>query len=306
MFVLEEIAKKIEDVLNGFESDYEFSVATQGYHFDKIANHKTGKNFVPVFIELMSGDNEPIPGLNMASYDIETTIYFPVRFKHDFFMLQDKLNNAFCGQVINVGELTGKCVSNLSVPTYGEIQDLDLNEFRDWVETIYRKEISVSEPYQTMTFTLYFGTVKQGIPFGNNVEYYLSFSYEDNSTTIEMHEVKLLWDIPSSQLDVSTVGQQLFLHARQGVLPSITTRARSIMFYADNNDTIATLFKLYFSGEIDKITSIKLKKVIKDSGKYNGTYIYDNVIVNFEDNVERGAPLSAIITFGDKATYYGN
>lgn len=306
MFVLEEVANKIEEILNGFESNYEFSVQTQGYHLDKIANHESGKNFIPVFIELTSGDIEPIPSLNMASYNIETTIYFPVRFKHDFFVLQDKINNAFCGQTIDIGTLTGKCVSNLSIPTYGEIQDLDLNEFKEWVENIYRKEISVSEPYQTMTFTLYFGTVKQGIPFGNNVDYYLSYTYKDeNGTSISKDEVKLLWDIPSSQIDISTVGQQLFMYPRQGILPNITTRASSILFYADDNDTIATLFNLYYKGELDAITSIKLKKIIKDSGRYNGTYTYDNVIVNFEDNVERGAPLSATITFGDKAKVYG-
>lgn len=312
MFVLQEVAESIEKTLNTIDSDYEFSVATQGFHIDKIANHKSGKNFIPVFVTLASGENEPIPNLSMSSYEINVVIYFPVRFKNDFFLLQDKLNKAYCGQVVELGVLTGKCVSNISVASYGEIQDLDLNEFKEWVENVYKKEISVNEPFQTMEFSLFFGTVKKGIPFGNNIKYLLSYKYTKydpnlkKQVEISMPQVELLWDNVGSETETSTIGQQLFEYARQGVLPNITTRARSILVYADDNDTIATLFKLYNLGQLDTITELKLTKEIDASDRYSGAYEYDNVLISFNESVERGSPLSATLTFGDKAYYYGN
>ena len=170
MIELEDVAIQLENLLNsaeGFEQ-YEFNVETTGFHLDHIYNKETGKNFIPVFLSTMGGQHNPVPNLKQTDANIQVTFYYPVRFKKDFFRLNDFLINTFVGKFIAFGQQKARC--NISLPQYGEIQDLDLNEFKKWVDQLFHKTISVMEPYQSMTITLYMATVGSDFIWGDNVK----------------------------------------------------------------------------------------------------------------------------------------
>lgn len=185
MILLNEIAQKLEAILNGTDietmefsrpTDFEFAVETSGYHLDHIYDKVTGKNFLPVFITSMGGSYDPVIGVKRNTYNVSVTIYFPVSFKEQMYTLNEYLVNCFVGTQRNYGALSGKCLSNISVPEYGEIQDLDLNQFQSWVQNVYQKRIDVMQPYMTMTFVLYLVNAGEDFVFGNSVEYRMTIN----------------------------------------------------------------------------------------------------------------------------------
>ena len=105
MIRIDEVAKKLENVLNGTDPEvvtligegkvqqpptgFYFKVATEGFHIDKIYDEAAGKNFIPVFISSMGGQFNPVPELLQANYVIPIAIYFPVRFKYELFKLNE-------------------------------------------------------------------------------------------------------------------------------------------------------------------------------------------------------------------------
>ena len=171
MIVLDEIALKLSELLNdplyGNPADFSFVVETAGVHLDTIK--KEDKNFIPVFISSFGGTFNPVPNLKELTATVQVTLYFPVRFKEEFYALNDFLAENLVGKYLNWGSNSGKCVSNISLPTFGEIQNLDLNEFKQWVSSVYRKEISITEPYMSMNFSLYLTSASSSFVFGNDV-----------------------------------------------------------------------------------------------------------------------------------------
>lgn len=169
MIILTELAQKLETILNdpSNPADYLFKVATEGFHIDTIADKNVNKNFIPVFIGSMGGTHNPVPQLKQASQTVSVVLYYPVRFKNDFYEIYDYLAGVFVGTSLNYGAVSGVAISNMSVPQYGELQNLDFNEFRKWVEDNYQKTIEVMETYMSMQFTLYFTTAGGEFLWGN-------------------------------------------------------------------------------------------------------------------------------------------
>ncbi len=177
MIVLSEVASKIEELINGENGlglSYYFKVETQGFHIDHIIDRKKNTNFIPVFISSMGGEYNPVPKLKQSNASIPIVFYFPVRFKDDFYRLNDFLADLFVGQIINYGTLTKNAISNISVPRYGEIQTLDFKEFKEWVSEYYQETIDKSEPYMSMEFTLFLSNAATGYVYGNNITVSLS------------------------------------------------------------------------------------------------------------------------------------
>lgn len=170
MIPLTTIAEKLQTILNGLQafSQYQFEVQTHGFHLDKISDTQTGKNFIPVFVSTMGGQYNPVPFLKQADYSIPITFYYPVRFKDDFFLLNESLVDVFVGQFITFGTYKARC--NISIAQFGEITDLDLKEFKEWVGSIYRKEIEVREPYISMTINLYITTYAPELIWGDDLK----------------------------------------------------------------------------------------------------------------------------------------
>jgi len=190
MVRLYEVAEKLGKLLNGTDSetpagysaDYDFQVATEGFHLDKISNKNTRKNFIPVFVGSFGGTYNPIPYLKEADYTLTVTLYYPVRFKNDFYALNDYLVECFVGKTLNYGTYSGKCLSNISVAQYGEIAPVDLEELSSWTLQTYSKEISVTESYMSMTFNLYLTTIGSDYLLGNDIKMNLQLSYEETYT----------------------------------------------------------------------------------------------------------------------------
>lgn len=183
MVVLSEVAIKLQNILNGIDAeivglqrdtDLFFKVETEGYHLDTIADNQTHKNFIPVFISSMGGQYNAIPDFKEASFNIPVVIYFPVRFKDDFFRINDYLVDCFVGKLNDYGTQSGKCLSNISVAQFGEIVGLDLQQFQQWVGNIYNKKIDVMEKWMSMTFTLYLTSIESGAIYSNSVKYKMS------------------------------------------------------------------------------------------------------------------------------------
>lgn len=187
MIIINEIAKKLEDILNGedFETtqftrptDFEFSVATEGFHLDHIYNINKGRNFIPVFISSLGGQYDAVPNLKRATNTFKVDIYFPVRFKDQFFALNEYLVNCFVATKLDYGSISGRCLSNISVAQYGEITDLDLRQFAEWTNNLWKMPQDIMEPYMSMTFTLYLTYAENEFIYGNDVSYSMSFEYQ--------------------------------------------------------------------------------------------------------------------------------
>lgn len=178
MMILSEIAEKLEAILNDSDNPvaFQYKVEAQGFHIDHIINKDVGTNFIPVFVASMGGQFNAVPDLKQGTYVIPITFYFPVRFKDEIFKLGDYLVATFVGKYINYGTYSGYAISNLSVPTYGEIQDLDLDQFQEWVENIYQNRVGrKNEPFMSMSINLYLTDAAEGFIFGNSVDAHLVY-----------------------------------------------------------------------------------------------------------------------------------
>jgi len=170
MIIIPDILTKLDSLLNDQNNPighYEFVVESVGFHLDKISDNNTGKNFIPVFVSTMGGQNNPVPHLKQAELNVPITFYYPVRFKDDFFVLYDYLCDTFVGKFITFGTQKARC--NVSIPQFGEIQDLDLKEYKAWVGSIYQRELDVMEPYLSMTVNLYLSIAGESFVYGDDI-----------------------------------------------------------------------------------------------------------------------------------------
>ena len=210
MIVLTDVAAKLEELLNGVGNDFpfQFVVKSQGYHLDSIADHKKGYNLIPVFVSSLGGEYNPVPNLHEANFTYSVNIYFPVRFKEDFYQLNEFLENTFVGKKVQIGSQNPLC--NISPAEYGEIVGVELSRFKSWVEEEYEstggkffeKEQEVCEEYMSMTFKLYCTTLGEGFMFGNDVKYELTMKlpiYQEQVTKISL----IMFSSPSPKITFS-------------------------------------------------------------------------------------------------------
>ena len=240
MIILSEVAQKLEKILNGQDPEvtatnptgFYFQVETEGFHIDHIEKPTKDGNFIPVFISSLGGQFNPVKGLKQGSYSFPVVFYFPVRFTEDFFALGDFLVDAFVGTILNYGNISKKAVSNISVPQFGEIQDLDLGKFGKWVEATYSKPIEVMEPYFTMQVTLFLSNAAEGFVYGNNIKIDLSFTdLENNEYTLE----DIDWDGSSLQSNSQAQSEQKEETNESTSVPFGTTYGVSIKVYPNLN-----------------------------------------------------------------------
>ena len=162
-----DIVKDLDNVLNSTENPtpYYFNVRAVGVHLDRIDNREHHTNEILVFVSKVGGNYNPILGLNENTSTIQVSIYFPVRFKEDMFLLDEYLHQNYVGSTRPYGNV----ISNLSVSQLGEIQDLDLTQFSKWASEFYEKPIEVMEPYMTLNLNLYLSEIAEGYIYGNEI-----------------------------------------------------------------------------------------------------------------------------------------
>ena len=258
MIILSEVAQKLEKILNGQDGEvtatnptgFYFQVETEGFHIDHIEKKEKDGNFIPVFISSLGGQFNPVKGLKQGSYSFPVIFYFPVRFKEAFFALGDFLVDAFVGTILNYGEISGKAVSNISVPQFGEIQDLDLGQFGKWVESQYKKPIEVMEPYLTMQVTLFLSNAAAGLVYGNDVKADLSFT-DLNGVKHTLEDIN--WDGSSLQSNAQAQSEQEEGTSEATSVPFGTSYGASLKIYPDLNALAKGTDDVYFYRELLKI-----------------------------------------------------
>ena len=249
MINLEDISKKISNVLNGTDDEtseisrnnsymaYEYVVQTEGFQLDYNYNMSSGKNFIPVFVGSLGGAYNPVANLGESNYSIQITLYYPVRFKKDFYALNDYLYSIFVGKILTYG--TQKARSNISIAQYGEIQDIDLKQFMQWAEQSYKMPKLIMEKWLSMTFTLYLTTAdnleeQDGLLYGESLKI-IKMAYKgeilDNLTLIS-HTSNLAGEPYSEQI----LGQSL-----HKTLISGSSQVFEIPFFIRNNNTYKNL-----------------------------------------------------------------
>ena len=254
MIILTEVAKKLEKILNGTDTEvgpsgtkvvatnptnYNFVVKTEGFHIDSIAKEDRSGNFIPVFVSSMGGQFNPVKGLKQGSYSIPIAFYYPVRFKDDFFALGDFLVDAFVGTTLNYGSISGVAVSNISVPQYGEIQNLDFKEFEKWVTSNYEKDIKKMEDYMVMNLNLYLSSAASGFIYGNDIQVDLSITIPTSggeSKTYTLEDID--WDGASLQSNTQPSPEQEEGTNEASAIPFGTSYGSSFKVYPNLNAQI--------------------------------------------------------------------
>lgn len=278
MILLTEVAKKLEDILNGSDTEftqanptpYFFKVQTDGYHIDNIIVPKEFKNFIPVFVSSMGGQFNPVKDLKQSSSSVQITFYFPVRFKEDFYALGDFLVDAFVGNSLNYGSVSGKAISNLSVATFGEITDLDFKQFEEWVNATYRLPLEKMEPYMSMTVILYLTSAASGFVFGNDISCDLSVTIGQNVYSLD----NIAFDSGTIISQTQSQNEQQLGTNESDAFPFATSYGASLLVYPN------------------------LDELAKESTLIAPVYFYQQIISNWFSGDSQGMVFNLTIKIG--------
>ena len=320
MIILSEVATKLEQILNSNDSplkdNYYFRVETEGFHIDHIMgpqeieqgeNNEISaikqRNFIPVFISSMGGQFNPVKGLKQGSYVIPIVFYYPVRFKDDFFAFGDFLVDTFVGTILNYGAVSGKAVSNISVPQFGEIQDLDFKEFKEWVSDKYTMAIEKMEPYISMEINLYLTNSASGLLYGNDVKVDFSFTGSDNvKYTLE----NIDWDGASLQSNSQATPEQEedALIPESEAFPFGTAYGSSFKIYPNLNKLAKDYTNVYFYRKLlkewldGKIQNVKTEVTFTiGDPSYGLSYTRKCFIQSVVAPIEKGQLFALTLTF---------
>lgn len=226
MIYLNEVCKKLADILNddGNPTAFLYDVQSVGFHLDNVYDKRDGRNRIMVFVSSMGGSFNPVYGLGENTASIPITIYFPVRFKDEMYALDAYLHSTLVGADIQIGNLSGKAISNLSVAVYGEIQDLDLKEFSKWSENVFRKPIEIMEPYMSLTLNLYLSSIGADYLYGNSIKASLTARVNVATGTINGSDLVVMYRFEPLDEDrtyitpAATVHFKAFIDENFGVL----------------------------------------------------------------------------------------
>lgn len=305
MITLEQVSITLENLLNHSEDrpsylmDYEFQVRTQGLLFSSIADMKTGKNFIPVFVGSLGGTINPVPNLEAVDYNIPISVYFPVRFKNDFFHLQDFLYKLFVGKTKQYGE--DFALSNISIPQLGEIRSLgDIKEFQQWVNDTYRKEIVVNEVWLSLTFNLYLSSAKDlnttGFLFGNEWQTYIYITEQNGG----VQPTEILTDLDPVFVEITDnattepAAEQLLGTDYSKGIPTATSYARQITLYV--KEGYKTIVDYYLKRKLQGLTFTMKDYCDKLDIEYERTYY----IASCQLNKAKGQLMTMTFSLADK------
>lgn len=294
MIILTEVAQKIENILNGNDTettslgranDFDFKVECQGFHLDRIFNRKEGKNFIPVFVSSMGGQYNPVKGLKQGTCNIPITFYYPVRFRDDFFAINDFLVGAFVGNILNYGTISGKAISNISFPEFGELVDTDMKEFKNWVSNAYGETIDIMEKWMSMTITLYLTTADADLVWCNSITSTLKIE------GTQLQTETLLFANSSIQSQTNSNNEQLMGVGEVRGLPYGASYGSSITVYVKNDAFFIYLIEQWFLGVVQSLR-LTLKTTVL--GKVFERYCY---IESINMPIVKGELLTMTLTF---------
>lgn len=257
MINLETIREKLENILNGTDTEtsdfisqvnekYFFNVATQGYDLKSIFDMQSGKNFIPVFVSSVGGTYNPIPDLKERSLSIQVDIYFPVRFKDDFYTyLTEFLEDVFVGKMLTYG--TKKALHNISVPQYGEIDTFAVKQFKDFITNTYKMPFEVSEQWMNMSLTIYISTLADGFAFGNEATTIMTYVDSEDEIVSLAHPV---FTTQTADANVETQSEQILGETQAKSLGVVSGYAFTIDLYIQDNNFFRHLLNDHYRGKI--------------------------------------------------------
>lgn len=256
MLILSEISKKVQEILNNSNSGFLFVANGTGFILDSIVDKEQKENFIPVFVAQSGGEYTAIPDISQADGEYTITIYFPVVFKNKFYELGDYIAQSIVGKQINFGENTGNCICNISVPTFNDIEDLDvLTEFKKWVSSNYNYTITKTEVYSSMTFTLYLSNAKNigeedGFIYANGLTK-PTISITDGVNTYTLDNPIFLSQ--TFKMDAHSNAQQLLGENYVKGIVATSTYSRMLPLYVQNNDFFKTIFSFALNRKLNTL-----------------------------------------------------
>ena len=318
MIDIQEFVTKIQAVLNGTDSlvsslsrpdtSTYFDVRSPELPFaDSVASLENKQTRFPVMVEQNSaGRYEAFPNVNMWSMSLTMTFLFPVANTLAVRNYFEYLASAVNGQQINFGASSGYCVCALGVPTMGQMQYLDMNQYsqvKESVNVIFGKTVNLSREWSTMTCEFYLsGSLNagqaEGLIFGNQIEHTVSFSYQ--GVTYSETLVPVARSVASSAMAYEQQGLSSSLQkgiAQSGAqVATLTCMVRANDFWLKVlalkdlgylKDTAMTLYEIWrVGGNVWFGTSGFTKCFIKDIGLTE----------------DLGKPVSAILTIEPQLT----
>ena len=317
MINLEAIAKKLDKILNGIDTDiptglvspvtdeYFFMVFSEGLYLSTIADMRNGerKNFLPVVVGAYGGENNPVEGLGEQDRNVLIQILFPVRYKEKMYALEDYLFQCLVGRMITVGNQ--KCVCNISPAQYNELQDFSFAEFNHWVETTYKKPIDKTETYMAMNITFYLSTANGvgsngGFVYGNSYTTQL-YIYPDEDMNYAYDDVSPTFVQTNPMVHVDPASQQILGDTYARGVPQSAAYSRQLNLYVKKTNFYAFLIRAYLQRTYQNLV-LKVKEdygvsvtgisTADTTGKLY--YISDMVI-----NANKGELMTMTLTLAD-------
>ena len=318
MIDIQEFVAKIQAVLNGTDSlvsslsrpdtSTYFDVRSPELPFaDSVASLENKQTRFPVMVEQNSaGRYEAFPDVNMWSMSLTMTFLFPVANTLAVRNYFEYLASAVNGKQINFGSSSGYCVCALGVPTMGQMQYLDMNQYsqvKESINVIFGKTVNLSREWSTMTCEFYLSGSKnagqaEGLIFGNQIEHSISFVYQ--GVTYSETLVPVARSVASSAMAYEQQGLSSSLQkgiAQSGAqVATLTCMVRANDFWLKVlalkdlgylKDTAMTLYEIWrVGGNVWFGTSGFAKCFIKDIGLTE----------------DLGKPVSAILTIEPQLT----
>lgn len=291
-----DLASWFENLLNNGEnvpSDLYFKVAIDGFHLDNVLDKSEGKNFIPIFLRQTGGKYEPIEGVPKYDASYEFTFYFPVRFREQFYALNNWLVKKIVGQLHAVDEYgETPLLLTMDSATFGEINTIDLTQFKDWVETTYQKPINVSENFMSMTINLYCSYVN-GF-WGNdlsNITLVLT-----HKTTSVIKTLNYKWLQNSFSINNTPSSQQL-LGVDKYAKNIVNITANTYSFKLLLND--AELLRMFFDNQLNDYTYELQFECLSKYGVSTINFDKKVLLLDAQPNIAYGEPITMTLTFGD-------
>ena len=317
MINLEEIARKLDKILNGTDSDiplglaspvtdeYFFAVFSEGLYLTSIADMRNGnrKNFIPVVVGAYGGENNPVEGLGEQDRNVLIQVLFPVRFKENMFELENYLFQCFVGRLITINEQ--KCVCNTSPAQFSELMDFSFNEFNNWVETSYKVPLDKTEVYMAMNITLYLSTAKGvgsagGFIYGNSYTTKLRL-YDSDAFDNYVDEDNPIFVQCNPTVSLSPASQQILGDSFAKGVPQSAAYSRQITLYCKDTNFYAILIAKYLARSYQSAIlavkdsySLKTTDYVIAETNYKNYYISDMIINN-----AKGQLMTIVLTLTD-------
>lgn len=308
MIDIQDLQLKLSNMLNGKEqpnainiSDYvsgfEFKVLTYASYLDNISNFNTLKNFLPVYISDPQGTVEPIPYLQETNSQYTITIFFPLKYKEELNKLNEYFVDSFAGRMLNFSK-SGNALCSLNLPTFGEVQDLEFKQFKDWIGEYYQMNVLQTDKWCSYSFVLYFHQLKGlgekgGFILGNQFEYTLSFKY-GNQTYIEKVDLASA----ARNYTADPMSEQILDDLETLSLNKNSIYADSVCVYVKNSDFWNTFNDLYELGKLQNIIFTLTKTYL-----YNGkSYERALILTSCPQNIALGVVMTYTLTYFKKAS----